>query len=225
MVTAGKRTSWTRFAILAALAALSVAACNAVLGIGSATDDPALDDAGAGGDGGQDCNTYCSLLAANCTGNNAEYLSAADCQAVCFQFDIGTTGDTLGCRIGFAQLAAADPVTNCQKAGPLGIGCTDACHSFCELVADLCNDKTGITPPYDSNSDCLTACAGYPYWVTATDAGPPPDAGCPDPGGDTSCDLTNSLNCRVYHLDAAYSGPNAWMTHCPHTALNSAVCN
>jgi hypothetical protein len=155
-------------------------------------------------------------MATSCTGNNAEYLSNADCEAVCAQFD------SVDCRMGFAQLAATDPITNCQKAGPLGIGCGDACHTFCELVSDLCDAK-GV-PPYASTNDCVSACTGYPYWITAADAGPPADAGCPEPGGDTSCQSTNSLNCRLYHLDAAYSTATSWMTHCQHTALNSNVC-
>jgi hypothetical protein len=224
MVTSPSRLA--RAGALTLLAALSAVACNAVLGIGDATHDPSLDDGGTGSDGGDNCNTYCSLMATSCTGTNAEYLSDDDCQAMCAQFDPGiagaTTGDTLGCRISFAELAAADPVTNCQKAGPLGIGCTDRCRSFCELVSDLCDAK-GV-PSYASTSDCLTACAGYPYWLSTGDAGPPADAGCPIPGGDTSCEATNSLNCRVYHLDAAYSSSTAWMTHCPHTGLTSAVC-
>ena len=164
--------------VLALLSGLSAVACNAVLGIGSATDDACVDDAGSPGCDagfGNDCITYCAIIGTSCTGNNAEYLSTADCQAVCANFDPGqltdTSGDTLGCRIHYAQMAASNPAVVCPQAGALASGgCnTDPCHAFCELVADLCNAE-GIYP-YDGGADCLSSCATYPYLFSYSDAG------------------------------------------------------
>ena len=236
MVTMNKRTLAGWAGVLVLVAGLSAAACNSILGIGTATDDPSLDDAGSGqpdgGDGGgdgNDCTTYCGLLAASCSGNNTEYISNADCQAICANFDPGqttaSTGDTLGCRIHYAQMAAADPLTYCQKAGPVaGGGCnSDPCHAFCVLVADLC-DANGIHPYDGGTADCLSSCAGYTYLLSDGDAGLPDggDAGI----GDTALSNGDTLNCRIYHLESAYNPAvmDAYKTHCPHTAAVSAAC-
>ena len=232
MVMANKKRLAGFAGVLALLSGLSLAACNLVLNIGGATIDPALDDAGADAGFGDDCNTYCNLINTSCTGDNAEYLSVADCQAVCANFDPGqltdTSGDSLGCRIHYAQMAASNPAVVCPQAGPLASGgCNaDPCHAFCELVADLC-DVDGIYP-YDGGADCLSSCATYPYLFSYGDAGVgdadvPADAAI----GDIALSSSNTLNCRLYHLESAYNPAvmNAYKIHCPHTALNSAVCN
>src|ERR1700722_1492620 len=107
-----------------ALGALAVgaSACNGLLGIGTAT-------VGEGSEGGVapaiTCAYYCQEITNNCTSNDSlEYQgSQALCECMCnnFAFDNGTladtTGNTLGCRIPYAQLAPSDPTTNCRFAG------------------------------------------------------------------------------------------------------------
>ncbi len=202
MVIATKRRLAGYAGVLALVSSLSVMACNAVLGIGGASVDPLLDDAGSGGDAGpgNNCATYCSLIEQNCTGTSAEYISDAVCQSMCSTFEPGTAGDmtqdTLACRISHAQQAATDPLTHCQKAGPLSPeGCADPCHSFCVLAFGLCNPT--MLFPYDGGTkSCETACAGYHYELS-TDGG----AGV----GDILFLSGDTLNCRLYHLESAYA--------------------
>ncbi len=189
---------------------LSAPACNLVLGIGKASVDPSLESG---------CTAYCDLMAQSCTGTNAEYISDAVCNAMCTNFDMGktgdTSGDTLGCRMTYAQKAASDPVTYCQQAGPVATGCIDPCSAFCTLDDDLCT-PAGLFP-YDAGPpSCETACAQYTYLRTV-DAG---DA------GDTDLTGGNTLNCRIYHLESAYDPTNSTNvhTHCPHTGVVSATC-
>jgi hypothetical protein len=231
MVISQKRrlAGWT--GVLVLLSGLTLAACNLVLGIGDATHDPSLDDAGADAGFGDNCTTYCGIIGAACTGDNAEYLSTADCQAVCANFDPGqitdVSGDSLGCRIHVAQMAASNPAVLCPQAGPLASGScnADPCHAFCELVADLCF-VDGIYP-YDGGADCQSSCATYPYLLSGVDAGAvdadvPPDAAI----GDIALSSSNTLNCRLYHLESAYNPAvtDAPKIHCPHTAFDSPVC-
>jgi hypothetical protein len=213
-----------------ALGALAVgaSACNGLLGIGTAT-------VGEGSEGGVapaiTCAYYCQEITNNCTSNDSlEYQgSQALCESMCnnFAFDNGTladtTGNTLGCRIHYAQLATSDPTTNCRFAGPLGGGqCqgspSDPCSNFCQLDVPYC---AGIKKPsYMSLGDCTNSCQGGgdagPGFVFTTD------------GGSTGVDLpdgTNTLNCRFYHLENAYPSTARGVIHCPHTMPISATCN
>jgi hypothetical protein len=203
--------------------------CNGVLGIDSATLDPAIgadassSDAGSDGAIAQTCAFYCATIAQNCTGLNQEYTDKETCLAMCVNFDPGfatdTTQDSLGCRISHVVAAASDPDVNCRAAGPTGGGTcgADPCEAFCELDTALCGSMAN--PPYTSAVACETACdmgadAGYAY-LTGGDA------------GDISFESGNTLNCRIYHLEAAYepaNQPAAMTTHCPHTEQVSAVC-
>src|ERR1700722_4530245 len=202
-----------------ALAALAggVIACNGLLGIQSAT----LGEVDAGAlEAGLNCEYYCQTITNNCSAaDSQEYQgSLALCESMCtdFAFDNGTlddvSGNTLGCRIHFAQLAASAPTTNCRFAGPPGGGqCegapADPCPNFCQLDVPFC---AGINrPSYLSVQDCTNHCgadAGYPGYVFTTD------------GGSTGVDLpdgTNTLNCRFYHLENAYPSTARGAAHCP----------
>jgi hypothetical protein len=92
----------------------------------------------------------------------------------------------------------------CTRAGPGGDAtCGMNCESFCASTLQICADQN--IPPYDSEAECLTACAGYSA-LERYDAG--------DIGG-------NTFACRLYHMTAASTEP---LTHCQHTGVDSAVC-
>jgi len=202
-------------AIVAALAALTLA-CNGVLGIGEATVDPTLADGGSTPQTG--CAGYCATIMTNCTGMNAEYIDQDTCMVMCQHFEPGlpddTAQDSLACRTYHANAAAQDPTFHCRHAGPLGGGVCgdDPCGPYCLLDFALCGDLN--PPPFDGGeSGCRAACdANFKY--NTVDA------------GDIVPNTGNSLNCRIYHLESAYqpSNPSAKLTHCPHTAVNSATC-
>ena len=195
---------------------LAGAACNAVLGIATAN----LEDAG-GGDAGSPCAAYCAAVVANCQlegGTEEEYYNPTECETLCATLDQGqpsdTSGDTLGCRAHYAQLAATDK-SNCRAAGPLGGGvCGSACQSFCQMDTQVC---TGMNAEYDGGDiGCESACmTDFPTYPTGTSY----DLSPSNEYGDT-------LVCRMWHLQAALGGgASTLQLHCPHTAIVSAFCN
>jgi hypothetical protein len=152
----------------------------------------------------------------NCTGANAEYLSRDICMKMCPAFEIGvTTADTgsgtLGCRMIHAAAAESAPAEHCRAAGPLGgrrCG-KDPCEPFCALAVTYCTPPK--SPPYPGGvADCQAACKGYPY-LTA-------DA------GDTTLESGNTLNCRLWHLETAFTSDDFGLYHCGHTKRVSATC-
>jgi hypothetical protein len=221
MNRAGQRLGLVALSAAVALA-VSLGACNGVLGIGSATVEP-VDDAGDAAantvDGGPEpltCEHYCDVITANCTGANEEYLTHAICLTMCPVFDFGmgiadTKDNTLGCRIFNANAAATNPDVACRYAGPLGGGhCgSSPCQAFCGLDLPYCVAPNPAA--YSGDSQCETECAAYPYLEV--------DA------GDTTTEMGNTLNCRLWHLETAYTSPLYGMTHCPHTGQVSMTCN
>ncbi len=201
---------------LAACAA-AVVACNGLLGIGPASAES--DDGGAS----PTCQYYCDTIMQNCPMGtpNAEYLSPDICMSMCPAFDSNNTikdskDDTLDCRIFNAQQAAKNPDLYCRFAGPLGGGhCgSDPCEPFCTLDTGYCNGQcvNGDCKPviYSSPAACETACTkNFPY---LTDA------------GDTALESTDTLNCRLWHLETAFTSADLGEYHCPHTAVVSATC-
>ena len=197
-----------------------LAGCNAVLGIDEAKVDPALSagDSGADTGGRASCPGYCATIMQNCTGQNQEYTTLETCVAMCQHLEPGlvgdTTNDSLECRNYHAGAAAGDPNFHCRHAGPLGAGhCgTDVCNAFCLLDVALCGNMS--TPPYPGGEvPCHAACVKYQY-VQA------------NAGDLTLTDRSDTLNCRLYHLEAAYDPANssAAPTHCPHTATVGVHC-
>jgi hypothetical protein len=192
----------------------AVVGCNGLLGIGAASLE---DEAGAPTNTTQlTCASYCAVVMQNCTGANAEYLTADICNSMCPAFELGTTiadsaDDTLGCRTFFANQAAQTPDTSCRMAGPLGGNhCgTNPCSPFCDQDIAYC---TGDKPvAYDGGvPTCLSACGAYPYLVG--------DA------GDTTTESGNTLNCRLWHLETAYTSDSYGQIHCAHTAQVSSTC-
>jgi hypothetical protein len=214
------------FTIAGALGLLgAAAACNSVLGISSAALDPTFGlEAGAGGDAGgplTPCQSYCNAVVKNCkddAGAAEEYNDVPTCLALCGAFDPGqptdTNQDSLGCRAHYAALAATDP-TKCRAAGPLGGGVCgqDLCATFCALDTFAC---TGPNAEYDGGEvGCGAACqADFDTYVE--------DAGV----NDLTLSTGNTLNCRIWHLEAAVGGgAGELQTHCPHTAIVSAFCH
>jgi hypothetical protein len=168
-----------------------------------------------------DCATYCTHLAADCTGANAQ-ISAANCMGTCAAFPPGaatdTSGNTLGCRnyhlqnIEVRQMSAA---THCPHAGPIGslaadataVCGTSACADFCAMEAKVCGTDAaqvaGVTNRYTDVNACLTACAGF---AKTPEASPTVQSG-------------NNFACRIYHLTnaAAQTTAAGVNTHCGHT--------
>ena len=201
-------------------------ACNAVFGIDEARVDPALDDAGTGAAPGPDakapdaggidpnvvsCANYCALMQQHCSGTNAQYINEAACLSLCAAMDSGkpgdTTGDSLACRQGYAaQAATVETVFNCRNAGPIGHGqCgSGQCRAFCNYALKLCGTRA-----YARVQDCMDACKDLRYDETLA----------------VSSDQDrNTLNCRLYHLQAGFAFPNQADVHCPHTAKVSTTC-
>jgi hypothetical protein len=177
---------------------------------GATFDSGGTTDSGGGTDSGGatvSCDGYCTLVMQNCTGGNAEYTDLNTCKAMCANFAVGDAGDqggdTLACRSYHAGAAAGNPSLHCRHAGPTGGGVcgTSACTGWCEL------DRAQCPSIYASQSDCETTCAKFPVNGDA---------------GDIALVSGNTFNCRIYHLEAAYSDPT---THCPHTALVGGPCS
>jgi hypothetical protein len=198
---------------------LGLGACNALLGVGPATlgaEDATIPDAGVDA-GAFSCANYCSTIMANCTGNNAEYLSTAICAQMCPVFDIGTTvgdtaDDTLGCRL-FHAMAATTPIAadlHCRFAGPLGGDhCGDPREAFCALDTSYCVAPNPV-PYTGGQGGCQTATQPIKYIVAGA--------------GDLTSEATNTLNCRLWHMETAYTSAAYGSIHCPHTELMSSTC-
>lgn len=198
--------------------------CNAVLGIDAAEVDPALSSTGvagssgaAGSTGTTPCDLYCNDSAANCTGDNAEYTSRSVCMKMCQVFEPGVDGETdkdsLACRAYHAKAAKDAPTLHCRHSGVLGGGVcgNEPCAAFCLQAFAFC---AGASLAYISEAECLAACKGKMQYLSGEG-----DSDLKYTGGD-------SLNCRLYHLEAAVNpdSPTAKVTHCPHTKLESTTC-
>ncbi len=139
---------------------------------------------------------------ANCTDDNAQYGSIAECEDYCNNasgwepgLDSDTGGNTIGCRTyhGGAP-AAGDPITHCPHAGPTG---ANTCGTWCEVYCGLWeNNCAGQPGDYNNTNECLATCAGF------DDSGNPGDA------------QYDTVQCRIYHAGTpAAADPG---THCAH---------
>ncbi|MCY1009865.1 hypothetical protein OV079_30755 [Nannocystis pusilla] len=76
--------------------------------------------------GAPTCDDYCTDYFANCTADLNLYNDEADCLDQCSHWYPGTSadtaGDTVGCRLYHAGVAATDDETHCPHAGPGGAG-------------------------------------------------------------------------------------------------------
>jgi len=182
---------------MASMRSVFVAACLVfapLVACGGDTGDPKVGE----------CEDYCDLITAHCSGPEAQYSDRNSCLATCEAMPLGdaTThaGHTIACRTFQAAAAERDPATTCVAAGPAGAGvCGSICESFCTTAEEIC---PGV---YASVAACLTACAGF----------------APDPPFDASDLDGDSIECRLYHLTAASIAPDV---HCPHIGVTSVTC-
>lgn len=163
-------------------------------------------DAGTLGPG-PSCDKYCDLVTTNCTGNNAQYASRAECVELCKYLPLsektrtGAADDkeaaSVACRQYWADSPAqTNPDAVCLAAGPFGgNACGDRCTAFCDVVLSAC---TGSNAPYADRGACAAACATFTY----RDAGS--DGGGEGPNGP---DAGDSLNCRLWQLRRAVMNP------------------
>ena len=195
---------------------------------GGGTDSGSGDDGSTTSDGGDagaalSCASYCSTIATNCTGNNKQYQTDAECLTACAHFASGaatdTSGNTLGCRTYHAGLAASATSPHCWHAGPFGFGgCGTACEDFCALTFAYCSKADGFdagAPPYSTLAECTAACPTF----AVPDAG-----GLPSTYNGSVPATGNTLDCREYHLGNALTSTANQQIHCPHTAIVSAAC-
>jgi hypothetical protein len=210
-------------------------------GAGQDSGTPSPTDSGGGGprdtgtgtdsSGQVTCAAHCSQVKQNCVGvvqagggsdaATAQYETNDGCLHACSAMTLGsvddTSGDTVGCRLYHSGAPAATlPVTHCPHSGIAGGGmcsgpATNAhggrCGSFCKLAVALC---TAGNKPFESEQDCLAKCATFTL----------------DPTKNELTTAGDTLNCRQYHLSAAYRDPAladggvtaSANTHCPHLA-------
>jgi len=71
------------------------------------------------------CAAYCGAIQAACTSSDQQYGDLDTCMTACAAFPEGAladmAGDTLGCRIHYARMAAASAAAataHCEQAGP-----------------------------------------------------------------------------------------------------------
>jgi hypothetical protein len=178
------------------------------------------------------------LMDKNCNWNVpfGEYETLQTCVAMCKSIGwdpgngaLASKDDTLGCRFFFAQQAANDPAKNCRLAGLLGGGqCgTSACDDFCTADLAYCNSPAINPRAYRTQSACTADC--LPHDGGALDAGDGGNTGYgypyvnEDAGELFNIETGNTLNCRLWHLNAAYQSGGGTF-HCPHTELMSSRC-
>lgn len=206
---------WARAALLGI--GLALLACGDDAG-GAPDASPATDarptDSGAETDSGPppagNCDDYCTTVTSNCTGQDAQYASMAECLSYCSQIgwepgvaDVSQGGNTIGCRQYHAGAAATEPALHCAHAGPSG---GDVCGSWCDVYCDnLSVNCTGDDAQYPDRAACESTCAELPATGSANDT-----------SGDT-------VQCRVYHGGVPASGNSTF--HCPHAGPDGAgVC-
>lgn len=166
---------------------------------GSGGDDEiGGNNTGAGNTGGAPpvmpvCETYCATVMQNCTGAFAVYGSLETCQAVCPTLPEGKLGDdrgnTVHCRLGVAQSAAAEPSYYCESAGPAGNGeCGSNCQALCTIAKAVCFKANA---QWDFDADCHRECTALGDLDTYT---VDPAAGMY--AGD-------HVQCRLFHVSAS----------------------
>ncbi len=160
------------------------------------------------------CVGYCAAISTICTGANAQYSNPAACVDYCNDWaqlpagsDTDTTSNTIGCRVYHAESAetTGSYAFHCPHAGASGGNlCGTWCENYCYLAMLNC---TGSNQLYGDLPECMDACTLFP------------DDGMPnDTSGDT-------VQCRIYHLGLAGSGPDADDIHCPYGSADGGfVC-
>jgi hypothetical protein len=175
----------------------------------------------AGRDGGEvcvdrpTCSQYCEVVTTVCDEDAGlpQYADRQACLLYCGR-DAGfppgslddTSGNTIGCRIYHATVAAAtSPEDHCVHAGPTGHEvCGTLCENYCHLARRNC---TGANRLFDSVADCLAQCQPVPT------------------GGQPGDQAGNTIQCRMFYLGLAGQDPPASAdAHCGGGAPHSAAC-
>ena len=202
------------------------------------------DSGGGAADAGLSCEVYCTQVTANCTttapsqfpgnkgetdGGNQQYVTKQGCLNECAKTPLGDindkAGDTVGCRQYHSGAAKVDAKLHCPHAGPSGGGlCSGGdggvesrCFTFCARALSLCTAEGGVPAgdvPFTNVADCTSRCGetvdgGYRF----------------EPASLELLNDGHSLNCRQYHLQAAYENPpTSAANHCAHLKNPSATC-
>jgi len=191
------------------------------------------------------CTTYCTtMLGGGCGSIFSSNITLAtqycgfECEILSFRLGAAgdTTGNTLGCRLHFAAIAATAPTAaNCLSAAPWSDKCISTakianinpaalCDSLCDKQALACggsilpyvnifftgatySNPLGASVTLTNWQQCMTECALLPYYPTAQ-----------TPTGTFSGD---SRSCRYTHITLAVQKlgniPYSQF-HCPHTS-------
>jgi hypothetical protein len=93
---------------------------------------------------------------------------------------------------------------------------TLSCENYCSVISANCTQSpTEDDTEYLSVDVCATICPEFERVAT--------DSGIVDPNEPTP--MTNTLNCRIWHANAAQGGPAEAHTHCPHSGpLGGNMC-
>ena len=148
------------------------------------------------------------------SGRDAQYLDADACHAACRLFPVGTPGDTHGntvdCRLTYANKAYAEPYTYCTWAGPGGDGkCGTNCEGFCTLMMAACTPASTAGHEYfDSFLDCQAACNEVD------------DVGSYTTSNRSLQKGADTVQCRLYNVGAALDDS---FNHCSH-AIGARLC-
>ena len=207
---------------------------------GGGTDSGGATDSGGGAvDAGLSCEVYCTQVMANCTSTafppdksdpdagNQQYVTKRGCLNECAKTPVGDindkAGDTVGCRQYHSGAAKLDPKLHCPHAGPSGGGvCSGGdggvearCFTMCARALSLCTVEAGVPAgdvAFASVADCTSKCSiGNTYKF--------------DPTKSELLINGDNLNCRQYHLEAAYENPpDTALTHCAHLKPDSGPC-
>lgn len=149
------------------------------------------------------CAYFCDVQGMKCAPDFA-YPSLQACLDACVTWPVGTladtTGDTLGCRLGYAD--KGESCINTTLSG--GEQCVDdgdpTCGLYCATFLKNCVDFN----PYADEADCLKQCSG---WLPGMDG---------DPSGNTvGCRLGQAVNAMKYD-NPGY--------HCPEASPDSVMC-
>lgn len=164
------------------------------------------------------CAEYCGVLQLACSPDHQQYSDMDDCLASCLAFPVGagtdTSGDTLGCRLTYARLAAkggAQLAASCASAGPGGDGkCGTNCDGYCDLAMTYCSPEHEAKL-YDTRAQCLSDCA-------LRDDDTPLNA-----GAGVRTDMGNTTACLLYHAQMGSVAPSG---HClGDLAIEGGACH
>lgn len=205
---------------LLGLGVLFTFGCSSVLGVEEAQCDPDFDEACApkrvvkpptAEDREDACESYCEDVIDACE-EFPQFNTESGCMTVCqnmYEFDEsedGLLGNTVQCRAQAARVALdfTDGLDgSCVVAGPMGPGCGGtACENYCAAMERFCEEE------FELMEDCDALCRDVPREVPYTD----------------NFEDSNSLECRVYHIQLSVIQSPSRLLHCGHAAGKPGPC-